>query len=205
MLDDKKIEQIRRKVPEYFSNGDISKEDKNKSLVNFYTENALISLNTAKLLNNISFSKELKKQFDFLEEDFESYLWIINASYYSMFYMAGALLAKEGIKVKSEIGIHMKTFEAMVYYFYLNRKIAKKYLEDFEEAQEESQELLGKEEPINIMQRKAKELMVKYDYEMDKRSKFTYNMGEKAKSAIALTSLRRAIEFYNECLKMIGA
>ena len=54
-----------------------------------------------------------------------------------------------------------------------------------------------------IMQRKAKDLIMKYSSEMGKRGRFTYNLGEKAKSVKASTSLKRAIEFYNECLKII--
>jgi len=114
-----------------------------------------------------------------------------------MFYMAGALLAKSGIKVKSSIGVHEKTFQAFVYYFYLTKKIAKQYVEEFEEAQKESNELLG------MMQQRVKDLMLKYDFEMDKRAKFTYNIGLKAKESKALTSLSRAIEFYNECLRIM--
>ena len=199
MLDDKKLKEIEKKIPILVNEGEINKDNKNKGLVNFYLDNALISLNTAKILDEISSKNTFKEQFNFINEDFESYLWIINTSYYSMFYMAGALLAKIGIKIKSEIGIHKKTFETLVYYFYLTKKIARHYLEEFEEAQKESKELLGTDD----MQKKAKELIAKYDFEMSKRSIFTYNMGEKAKAFKASTSLQRAIEFYNECLRII--
>ena len=203
MLDDKKLKEIERKVPLMVDEGEISKGGMNKGLAIFYVENALISLNTAKILNEVSSNKSIKEKFDFINEDFESYLWIINSSYYSMFYMAGALLAKAGIKVKSEMGVHKKTFESLVYYFYLTKKIAKHYLEAYEEAQQESQELLGAEEPLVVMQKKAKELIAKYDFEMSKRARFTYNMGEEVKLNKAATSLTRAIEFYNECLMIM--
>lgn len=203
MLDEKKLKEIERNIPAMRNEGEINKDNKNKDLVKFYIESALVSLNTAKILNDVSSKDFLKKQFDFIDEDFETYLWIINSSYYSMFYMAGALLAKIGIRIKSEIGIHKKTFETLVYYFYLTKKIAKQYLEEFEEAQKESQELLRTGEPIIIMQEKAKELMIKYGFEMDKRVQFTYNMGKKAKLSKALTSLKRAVEFYNECLRVM--
>ncbi|MCK4589390.1 MAG: hypothetical protein KAT77_03040 [Nanoarchaeota archaeon] len=203
MLNDKKLKEIEKNVPSMLNEKEISKNDFNKNLINFYLENALISLNTAKILNEISSKLFLKKQFNFIDDDFETYLWIINTSYYAMFYTAGALLAKLGVKIKSEIGVHRKTFETLVYYFYLTKKIAKHYLEEFEEARQESQELMGTEEPIDLMQKRARELITKYDFEMGKRASFTYNIGEKAKSAKALTSLKRAIEFYNESLKII--
>ena len=197
MLDDKKLGEIKKEVARLRNEEEITKEESNKKLVDFYVENALTSLNTAKILNAASLDLSIKKQFDFIDDGFETYLWIINTAYYSMFYIAGALLAKVGIKVKSSIGIHRKTFFAVVYYFYLNEKIAKQYVEDFEEAQEESQDLLG------IMQRKVKDLMANYDFEIGKRAKFTYNIGVKAKENKASTSLNRAVEFYNECLRIM--
>lgn len=203
MLDEKRLKEIEKKVPMMRNDGELSKDEKNKQLVKLYIENSLTSLNTARILDEVSAKNSLKKQFYFIDDNFETYLWIINSSYYSMFYISSAVLAKIGIKIKSEIGIHRKTFEALVYYFYLTKKIAKQYLEEFEEAQKESQELLGTEEPIAVMQKKAHELIAKYDFEMSKRTTFTYNMGVKAKANKADTSLKRAIEFYNECLKIM--
>ena len=197
MLNDKKLEEIRKNIPLLRNTDEITKDEKNKRLVEFYTENALVSLNTAKILNNVSFDINIKRKFEFIDDKFESYLWVVNSSYYSMFYMASALLAKIGIKVRSEIGVHKKTFYALVYYFYLSKKIAKKYIEEYEEMEKESEELLG------MMQEKVKGLMLKYDFEMDKRARFTYNIGEKAKENKAKTSLGRAVEFYNECLRVM--
>lgn len=198
LLTDEKLEEIRKNVPLMVSAEEISKSLKHKGLVDFFLENSLMSLNTAKILNEVSLKDPAKRQFNFLDGDFETYLWVINTSYYSMFYMAGALLAKINLKIKSDIGVHKKTFAAFVYYFYLTKKIAKQYLEDFDEAQQESQELLG------VMQGKARELMAKYGFELGKRARFTYNIEEKAKSAKAQTSLKRAVEFYNECLRIMG-
>ena len=193
MLDDKKLNEIRRAVTELRNAKEITKDESNKKFVDFYLENALTSLNTAKILDKISSLDEIKKQFDFITSDFESYLWIINSSYYSMFYMAGALLAKLGMKVKAEMGIHKKTYYALI--VYLSGKLAKQYIEDFKEALEESQELLASE--------KAHDLMEKYSFEMEKRVKFTYNIGVKAKENKAATSLKRAVDFYNEGLRVL--
>ena len=201
MLNDKRIKNIEKKVPLMINEGYISKDEGNNRFVEFYLENSLISSNTAKLLNMISSDDNTKKQFNFIDESFESYLWVINSSYYSMFYSAGALLAKIGIKIKSEIGVHRKTFEALVYYFLITNRIEKHYIEEFEEALQESQGLLGNEE--QAMKKKVHEMIEDYDFEMGKRAKFTYNIGEKAKMNKAMTSLSRAANFYNECLKII--
>jgi len=203
MLDEKQVKIIERNIPLLLNEGEISKDKKNENLLSFYLENSLLSLNTAKILNKLSSDTLLKANFEFIDDDFESYLWVINSSYYSMFYMAGALLSKAGIKVKSEIGVHRKTFEALVYYFYLTKRIAKHYLEEFEAVQKESHEIMSTEEQLAAMQEKAKEIISRYGYEMGKRASFTYNTGKIAKSDKALTSLNRAIEFYNESLRIM--
>lgn len=203
MLDEKKLEEIRKKIPKMLQEGDISKKEDNKKLVNFYEENALTSLNAARIIYSVSESLELKKNFQYISGSFEAYLWVINPSYYSMFYMASALLAKEGIKVRSEVGVHKKTFEAFVYYFYLTNRLPKYFFEIFEEAQRESLELLGKDKVMTSMQQMTIELMKNYDYEMNKRSTFTYQIGEKAKQNKANTSLKRALEFYQELKKVL--
>jgi len=204
MLDEKRLEEIRKKVPMMLQEKEITKKEENKRFVSFYVNNALISLQAARIILETSNQQKIKQQFTFIDDSFEAYLWVINPSYYSMFYMAGALLASEGIKINSEIGVHKKTFEALVYYFYLTNKLPKHFVELFEKAQQESLELLGKEELMASMQAKTVELMKSYAYEMSKRSAFTYEIGETAKRHKAETSLQRAQEFYNELKKALS-
>ncbi|HLC71906.1 MAG TPA: hypothetical protein VJI32_07900 [Candidatus Nanoarchaeia archaeon] len=204
MLDEKRIEEIKRKVPRMLQEKEINKNEENKKFVSFYLNNALISLKAAKIIWEVSSQQALKKNFTFIDDSFEAYLWVINPSYYSMFYMAGALLASEGIKIHSEIGVHKKTFEAFVYYFYLTNKLPKYFVELFEQAQQESMELLGKEELLESMKTKTAELVKSYAYEMGKRSAFTYEIGETAKHQKAETSLQRAQKFYTELKKVLN-
>lgn len=204
MLDEKRLEEIRKKVPMMVQEKEIIKKEENKKFVSFYLNNALISLQAARIIWETSHQQKIKQQFSFVDDSFEAYLWVINPSYYCMFYMAGALLASEGIKISSEIGVHKKTFEALVYYFYLTNKLPKHFVELFELAQQESLELSGKEEVLASMQNKTLELMKSYAYEMGKRSAFTYEIGETAKKQKAETSLQRAQEFYNEVKKVLN-
>ncbi|MCF7798460.1 hypothetical protein K9M74_01005 [Candidatus Woesearchaeota archaeon] len=127
--------------------------------------------------------------------DFDGFLWVVNASYYSMFYMARALLESEGIKIKSDKSIHALTFDAMIHFFYLNGKLQKKLIEDFVESLEEASEILGKQ--------KADLLMEDYFFEKGKRAIFTYKTEELVIKAKAKTSLQRAIRFTNEIKKII--
>ena len=112
-----------------------------------------------------------------------------------MFYLARALLEDEGYKIKTDLSIHAIVFYAFAYYFYINGKLERKLVEDFEEANKEAAEIAGRE--------KAKELIENYFYEKEKRGIFTYDMGMIALENKAKTSLERAKRFSEEIRKML--
>lgn len=192
MLDEKRIKQIENRIKIFLSEGTIQKTKKIE-YVDFFLENAKKSLQSANLLYEGTTKKELQETYGFA--DFDGSLWIINSSYYSMFYIARALLANEGIQLKGDLSIHLVTFDALVYFFYLTGKLQKKLLEDFADAKDEATEILGQE--------KAKGLIEDYYYERKKRGDFTYEMGLTAMLNKAQTSLERARKFNEEIRKII--
>ncbi len=192
MLDEKDINIIKNNAERLIRKGDIIRGEKGR-FAEFFLNNSRNSFDSAKLLFKVSDNKELQKSLGYL--GFNGYLWVINASYYSMFYMARALLEKDGVKLKSDQSIHEAVFNSLVYYFYISGKIEKKIVEELRNAGEEVAELLGKE--------KSKNLVDDYFYEKDKRGRFTYEMGEIAMQNKAQTSLDRARIFNEEIRKMI--
>ncbi len=155
--------------------------------------NAKKSLKSANALYDLSTDKDMQEKTNY--QDFDGFLWVVNASYYSMFYMARALLESEGIKLKSEVSIHSLTFDAVINFFYLNGKLQKRLLEDFAESLEEASEILGKQ--------KADSLMEDYFFEKGKRAMFTYRTEEIVIKTKAKTSLERARKFIKEIKKII--
>jgi uncharacterized protein (UPF0332 family) len=197
MIDEKRIEEAKRNAKRYIADGLLKVNDKEiKNFIDFYLKNSETSLQTASLLFQISTDEKLKEELK-ISKDFECHLWVIVSSYYSMFYMALALLATEGIKVGKEI-VHKVTADALINFFIANEKLTK-LLEDYEEMRKDVMELLGKEE----LKRKAKELISDYEYERRKRSKFQYEIGVSAKRSYAQTSLERARKFFFEIRKLI--
>ncbi len=192
MLDNKKLKEAESRVKHYIRDG-IIKTKGNKDDVNFFLINAKNSLMSAKLLMDVSGSEELQEKTGYLR--FNGYLWVINASYYSIFYMARALLDNAGIKLKSDLSIHALAFDTLIYYFYLTGKLQKKLIEIFIEAKEDAAELLGKET--------ADELIVNYFYEKRKRGRLTYETGELAMQNKAKTPIERADKFTREIQKLI--
>ncbi|MFA4819744.1 MAG: hypothetical protein WC613_02175 [Candidatus Aenigmatarchaeota archaeon] len=188
MLDEK---QSAQRVSEYLRNGTIAKEKEGKFVL-FFLNNAKNSLDAANLLWNASADKALQKTLQI--EGFNGYLWVINASYYSMFYMARALLESAGVKIKQKKFVHEVTYHCLVHYFYSTKKLQKIFVDDFEEVGREAAELLG--------QQRAAELMEEYHHEKKKRGSITYETGVIALQQTAKTSLERARRFYGETGKI---
>jgi len=156
----------------------------------FYLKQANLSLTAADLMYTIS-TQKLSKNFHKLNPNYECFLWVINPSYYSMFYAAHALIAYKGVRILQGQGIHKKTAHALIYFCVKNDFIAKELYEQFMEGQQEAAELLNIEE----FREKAETLVGDYFYELKKRSKFTYETEEEVKERHAATSLKRAKEF----------
>ncbi len=192
MLDDKKLREAQSRVKQYIDNG-IIKTKQQKEFVDFFLSNAEKSLNSANALYDLSTDKDMQQKTGYT--NFDGFLWVVNAAYYSMFYMVRALLENEGIKIKSEVSIHAITFDSVISLFYLNGKLQKRMVEDFADAKEEASELLGKQ--------KADQLIEDYFWEKGKRATFTYNTKEVVIKAKAKTSIERAKRFNLELKKMI--
>jgi len=193
MLEDKPLEEAKRNAIKSIGLGSIIKT-KDSSYIDFFLKNAKDSLDSAKLLFEVSSNEERKNSFGM--PNFNGFLWVINSSYYSMFYLARALLESVGVKIKTDESVHFLVFNALVYYFYSTGRLERHFVEDFGDAQEESSEILGKE--------KAKEMISEYSSEKEKRAKFTYEIGEVAMKNKAETSLSRAKKFSEEVRKILG-
>jgi uncharacterized protein (UPF0332 family) len=128
----------------------------------------------------------------FLSENEVSSLWITVTSYYSMYYIANAVLYKMGYKVSGSIS-HRVTCDALIHL--VRDKLKKNLIEEFEDAQDEALQLTNPE--------KAEDIILTLDYERKKRSIFQYEMGFEIKDSRAKTSFRRAKIFILEISKML--
>ncbi len=191
-IDEKKLKEIQNRVKEYISR-EVVKSRQKPHDTDFFLKNSENSINSARALFDLSTDEEMQKKAGY--EGLNGFLWVINASYYSMFYMVRALLEKSGIKLRMDLSVHMITFDAFVYYFFMNKKLEKSLLEYYADAKADASELLGAQ--------KAEELVEDYFFEKGKRAKFTYQTGELAMKNRALTSLDRAARFNREIRRMV--
>ncbi len=152
-----------------------------------------------KAFNALQISKRLLEISEDREDPLEGYTWVINASYYCMFYAATSLLAHFEHKISTETGIHKLTFHALVYYFLIDdNKLQKHFIEQYKESYESAEQLL------QISEEKAAEMIKHFQFEHSKRTRFTYEMGKIAERNKAKTSLERAEGFLVEVRKLIG-
>ena len=175
MIDEKRKKEAQSNFSRYLQEGLLKKEH-NELAMNKYLENADLSLKTANEL---------------MQSPLKPYLWVIVTSYYSMFYMANAVLLSYGYKTQDKIA-HKVTSDALI--FLILDKLRKELLEGYEAIQRDT---------LEIASTKAESVIESYSLELDKRSRFQYNMLEQTKEAKAQTSLKRASEFVFELKKLL--
>jgi len=175
MLEDRRIKEAEHNIRNYLAEQLLKKTNINENIKNIFINNSKESLKVANLLfkNN------------------HSDLWTIVCSYYSMYYMANAVLYNLGYKVGHEIS-HKITADALI--VLVRNKLKKSLIQDYEEAQTEALEIAGI---------KADELIKNFDQERAKRGRLQYRMTESIKHAKAKTSLERAKRFVFEMGKLI--
>ena len=175
-MDKNRIDEATRNVKNYLSESLLKKVDNgDKNIIAVFKKNSEESLKVAQILFDNNYSN----------------LWVIVSAYYSMFYMANAVLYKLGYKVGGQIP-HKVTADALI--AFVREKLKDKLIEKFEDSMEEALELAGV---------KTDELIKSFDYERIKRSRFQYELSEDVKRGKAETSLKRAKEFTFEMEKLL--
>src|SRR3989344_5383720 len=99
MLSKDRIKEAETNVRTYLDEGLLKKEPLNSDALRVLLKNAQESISSAEKLNS----------------DRTSDLWVIVCSYYSMFYIANAVLRKLGYKVGEKIA-HKVTADALIVY-----------------------------------------------------------------------------------------
>jgi uncharacterized protein (UPF0332 family) len=171
MLSELRVNEAEKNVKSYLADGLIMKKPFEKAIFDTYLRNHRESLIVARKLFNENLSN----------------LWVVVISYYSMFYLANAVLYKQGYKTSHKIA-HKVTSDALV--VFVRKKLKDSLIESYELASSEAMEL-------------SDNLLQNYDLELSKRSTFQYESTEEIKKAKAKTSIERAEEFSKEVEKIL--
>ena len=173
MLTNERIKEAQTNINSYIQQELLKKETPKEIIHNTYIKNHRESLILAKKI---------------YEEEMSN-LWTIVISYYSMFYIANALIYKTGYKVGRKIA-HKITSDALI--ALIRNKLKEQLIEEYEIASNEALALTDT-------------LLQNYDYERIKRSNFQYETSEEIKRAKAKTSIERAEQFSKEIEKLMIA
>ena len=171
MLSNERIKEAESSVRSYLTDGLLKKEKLKSIVFDTYLRNNRESLLVARKLFNENLSN----------------LWVVVISYYSMFYIANAMLYKLGYKVGSKVA-HKVTSDALI--VFVRNKLKDNLIENYELAIGEALMLSD-----NFLQN--------YDFERVKRSAFQYESTEEVKTAKAKISLDRAEQFSKEIEKLL--
>lgn len=176
MLTKERIKQAKTNVNNYITEGMIKKvKEINQNIINVYVKNSEESLKVANHL---------------LKEDIST-LWVIVPSYYSMYYIANAVLYNLGYKIGHKIS-HKITADSLI--TFVRKKLKDNLIEDYEKTKDNALELAGI---------KTDKIIKSFDFEKNKRGRFQYNMTENVKKAKAKTSLERAKVFASEMERLL--
>ncbi len=170
MLSEKRIKEAETNVRTYLSEGLLKKESLNPDALKVLLRNAQESIASAEKLNSERISD----------------LWVIVCSYYSMFYIANAVLRKLEYKVEEKIA-HKVTADALI--VHARGKLKDVLIEEYEDSKDGALDLVGI---------KADSIIESFDQEKIKRSKIQYRTDDIDKQAKAKTSLQRAKQFLFE-------
>ena len=175
MIDEQRKKEAKKNFDSYLQDGLLKKEHNDMSKSK-YVENAQLSLNVANEL---------------MQSKLRPCLWVIVTSYYSMFYIANAVLLNLGYKTQDKIA-HKVTNDALI--VLVLSRLKKELLENYKSIRQEA---------LEIVNAKAEGIVESYSFELEKRSRFQYNMLEETKEEKAKTSLKRATEFVFEMKKLL--
>src|SRR3989344_9675075 len=119
MLAKDRIKEAETNVRAYFGEGLLRKESLNHDALRVLLRNAQESIAAAEKLNSERISD----------------LWVIVCSYYSMFYIANAVLRSLGYKVGEKIA-HKVTADALI--VYARGKLKETLIEEYEDSKDEA-------------------------------------------------------------------
>lgn len=185
MLDEKKIKESKINVKGYINERLLKKVD--------YKTSDIIWAFTIK-------SNESLKVANFLFEEGISDLWVVVTSYYSMYYVANAILVNIGYVVGDKIS-HKVTNDALI--VFIRDKLKSNFLEDFEIVQDEAHQMMNISNSINY----ADDLIESFEFERRKRSSFQHDTDFevlRSKSKTSLNSSKSFLERLRNCLIKLG-
>ncbi len=191
-----KILIAEKRIKDLYSSEALKKlqEDEANSIAKFYLEKSRNRLETARIILEISESRERLAS---ATKNYNDYSECVSAAYYSMYYVVHAYLAKVyKTRLKEDVrGVHAITSQIILYYLVKTEKLAKHLYEEYQK----TLDTVAKIQNLTIedFQLEAYKMAEKYEQSKDARETFTYAVNKEAEEHHAQQTIEIAEEFIN--------
>lgn len=193
---EQKITEAKREVEKLLDSQNLKKlpEDIKDKIAKFYEEKSRRRMETAALV--FSYSSDAKKrQTGEVSKEYADYSEVVVASYYAMYYIVHAYIAKKyAVKIGENLrGVHVITHNLVLYYLVNTNKLAAHLYEEYKKTMETTAEL--QKISIDDFQEKAFWYAEKYAERKAAREKYTYYVTRSAEEHHAKRAQEVAQEF----------
>jgi uncharacterized protein (UPF0332 family) len=181
---EKKVQKCKEEFDSALAGGEIAKSPGYSRFSRNFAKQSETSLTTAGILYDITNSRKSK---DFLKvtDSYDGSTWVVVTSYYSMFYMARALVALKDVKIGDEgdYSIHSHVKNAFITLCIGSKWLEKRLGEDYECCKQLASDLIE---------------------ERKKRGAGQYDTGDNSRKKDAELSIKRARNFFKKTRGLVS-
>ncbi len=190
------MKQQKKKIKELQDADDIRKlpEQEKAKIAEFYEQRSKNRVETAMLIFSYSEDTKANKQNE-VSREYKDYGEVVAASYYAMYYIVHAYIAKRyGVKLREDIrGVHAITQHLVLYYLVKTNQLAMHLYNEYIKTMKDTAELHNI--TVGNFQKEAFKYAEKYEGSRNAREIFTYNVTKNAERHHAKKALETAQQF----------
>ena len=196
MKDSEKIEVAEKRIKELHDADDLKKlqEQEKAKITEFYEQRSKSRVETAMLIFSYSDDAKTNKQNE-VSSEYKDYGEVVAASYYAMYYIVHAYIAKRyGLKLREDIrGVHAITQQLVLYYLVKTNQLAMHLYNEYLKTMEDTVGLQNI--TMDNFQKEAFKYAEKYEGSKNAREIFTYDVTKNVEKYHAKKALETAEQF----------
>jgi len=193
---EQKMVKAEKRIKELLDSEDLKRlpEQVNDQIAQFYEQKSANRMETASLIFSYS-SDAKKKQSTEVSKEYADYGEVVAASYYAMYYVVHAYLAKKyAMKLREETrGVHAITHHLILCYLVKTNQLATHLYEEYKKTMESTAQI--QKISIDDFQEEAFGYAKKYDESRAARERGTYNVTKSVEEHHAKQAMDVAKEF----------
>lgn len=205
MKDSEKIEIAEKRIKELQESDDLKKlqEQEKSRIAEFYEQRSKDRLETAMLVFSYSDDAKINKANE-VSREYKDYGEVVAASYYAMYYIVHAYIAKRyGVKLREDMrGVHAITQSLVLYYLVKTNRLAMHLYNEYLKTLEDTAGLHNI--TVDNFQKEAFKYAEKYEGSKNAREIFTYDVTKNVERYHAKKALETAQQFIGKIRDVMG-